>query len=146
MNNQVTITVAEVTSPPPGKKMWAVYDTTGKKWLAWQDKAALMQRGASYVLTKIKTSEFKGNTLYTIEDFQMLQAAPPPGAPAPQQATQAQNPAPAQSLPPTQNEHIWVQGILQRAVQAGAVVFNESALTEASAMLRRVHQTVWGEW
>ena len=83
---EIRITVADVIYPAPGKKQGRIIDQTGKTWQVWGDKMSGYSRGGNYVISKYKTSEFKGQTYYTIEEVspvgQMPGMANPVSAPA----------------------------------------------------------------
>lgn len=64
----IRITVADVIYPAAGKKQGKVIDQTGKEWYVWGDKLSGYSRGNNYVISKYKTSDFKGKTYYTIEE------------------------------------------------------------------------------
>jgi len=81
----ITITAAEVRQPAQGKKTGVVKDQSGKSWLVWPDKLALIQQGGTYRITDYKTSEFRGTTYYTIVQFELVgrpTASPPRIPPA----------------------------------------------------------------
>lgn len=80
---EIRITVADVVYPAPGKKQGKVIDHTGKEWYVWGDKLSGYNRGGNYVISKYKTSEFKGKTYYTIEEVSPAGAGIGMAGPAP---------------------------------------------------------------
>ncbi len=80
----IRITVADVMYPAPGKKQGQLVDQTGKKWYVWADKLHNYQKGSSYMVQKYKTSEFRGQTYYTIEEANPVGAGPGMTRPVPE--------------------------------------------------------------
>lgn len=92
----INITVADVVYPAPGKKQGKLVDQTGKTWQVWGDKMGGYQVGGHYLVKKYKTSDFRGQTYYTIEEAIPVGAGPgtQQSAPAPRPTGQASGPAP----------------------------------------------------
>lgn len=82
----ITITVADVRPPAPGKKQASVIDSTGKRWGINPSDQNSYRQFQTYEVTRFKESFFQGKTYYTIESAVpasgMQNASPPPSLPA----------------------------------------------------------------
>lgn len=65
--NTVTITVADIRPPAPGKKQASVIDSTGKRWGIPPSEQNNYRQFGTYEITQYKTNEFQNKTYYTIE-------------------------------------------------------------------------------
>lgn len=65
--NTVTITVADIRAPAPGKKQASVIDSTGKRWGIPPSEQNNYRQFGTYEITQYKTNEFQNKTYYTIE-------------------------------------------------------------------------------
>lgn len=109
----VTITIAGIQPPAPGKKQGKVHDTTGKSWNVWGDKLHNFAMGQSYSIT-YDTNEFNGAQFDVIKSF-----TPASGGPAQQAPQPAQPRAPIQQYnpqPTAKDEMIFVCGALNNSL------------------------------
>lgn len=119
MSNFV-ITVADKKPPTGRAKTWKVYDSTGKMWLVWPEKADEMQIGANYVINRYSQRQWNNQNYNTIDEFSPAggaaqampqQATNSPYQQAPQQTTAAPTYRPA-PVSDNKDEHIFVCGAL----------------------------------
>ena len=92
------ITVAEIISPQPGKKQYSVIDMGGQRFGVFADHIGEYAIGCQYRIDKVKNSDFKGKTYYTLEESTYVGGGVADG-PAPTPPPQ-QRAAPPRAAPP----------------------------------------------
>jgi hypothetical protein len=69
------VTIASISTPQPGKKQGAVYDTAGNRWGVWADKLQNYNVGSTYKLMKITENNFQGKTYKTVGECELVGGA-----------------------------------------------------------------------
>ncbi len=126
ITNPVTIQVAEIKRPAPGKKQGALYDSDGRRWGLWPNDIAKFSIGAHYKINEYTSSMFNGQEYLTISKFEMVGGAttriPPSGATQSAPAGSFQQPAPQPNLAAEhRSEDIFVCGALNNILSNPSV-------------------------
>lgn len=129
----LTITVAKIEPPLPGKQKAKIIGVAGERIYAFPDKAAKFTPGHAYEVD-YSTSEWNGKTFNNLESFHEIEGAKATAAIATAAATAG-----------TKDEQIFCVALLKSLIESGEVKNDKKQLFETTVMLRKLWHHTFGD-
>jgi hypothetical protein len=147
MTATATIDVKYVNPPKNGnaKAPWSVKDAHGQYWKYWPDRSGRIDAGTTIQVEWKEGDEYQGKRDQIITKVIGLDANPPP----PRASTNG-NAAPAAAPRPAQDdrtpERIFVCGIINASIQAGALQpFNAGDIAAVGQAAQQAYAQLFGK-
>lgn len=137
-----TINVRFINQPKPGQRSGSVRDANGVYYGVPPNMLGMFRENTSYEIFYEESQGRDGRTYYNIKTVN------PVGGPPQSSFPGVQNPLPRaasqHSAGPDKSEQIWVQGLVQAAIQAGAVNAGDtSAVIHAGKEMRIAYRAIF---